>query len=60
MAQREIFKIVDAGTNVSANLAENEGTEDHIVIMKGGGHTDIIVLSVSDFRRMAAALEHQY
>lgn len=61
MQNREVFKIIDADTNVTATIFDGtDGDEDTIMLSRGGGYTDLVSLSLSDFRRMVAAVERQY
>lgn len=62
MKSRKIFQIIDADTNVSASITSDDADDapDYITISRGGGYDDLITLTLADFRRMVAAVEHQY
>lgn len=65
MDRRLVFQIVDADTKVLAYLNEVEPqggapVESRASIARGGGHDNHITMSLADFRRMVAAIEHQF
>lgn len=60
MQQREIFRILDADTDLKVSISTTDGqTDDHIVI-SSPERDQCIVMSLADFRRMTAAVERQY
>lgn len=56
MTRQEIFRILDADTDLTASLSFSEGHET-LLVLSQPDRGETIVLSVADFRRMAAAVQ---
>lgn len=62
MQQKTVFQILDADTDLKASISFADaatGGEDHIVI-SSPERDQCIVMALSDFRRMVAAVERRF